>query len=59
MPSTQIVGRYDVQSSSGMPLRDYIAIHATNEDIEPFLYRYSRAEARYKFANSMLKVRKK
>lgn len=49
--------------SGGMDLRDYFAIHATDYDI----YKYqidennmpirSRAEARYMFADAMMKAR--
>jgi hypothetical protein len=43
----------------GIPLRDYFAAHATNEDIKPFLPRHStmqsaRAKARYEFADTMI-----
>lgn len=54
----------------GMPLRDWLATHATEEDIEhhqsPWDYSSSsqskpartREEARYKFADAMIRTRK-
>ncbi len=69
-PSTEpiygdnIVG---VKQSTGMDLRDYFAAQATEQDIQPFLWKsvgsYSavqcctREEARYKYADAMMKAR--
>lgn len=47
-------------TGDGMTLRDSFAVHASEEDIR--FYRFSgkgcsREEARYKYADAMLKVR--
>ncbi len=51
----------------GMSLRDYLAAHATDRDVEPFqswydgdglLHHRTRPEARYCYANAMLAARK-
>lgn len=43
---------------AGMTLRDYFAIHATAQDIQRFLHAgLTRAQARYAFADAMLKAR--
>lgn len=55
-------------SSAGMTLRDYFAIHATNQDIEGYRdadlaedgvieYRRTTAQARYAFADAMIEAR--
>lgn len=44
----------------GMTLRDYIAIHATDKDIEHYIdsgMARNRRNARYMFADSMLRAR--
>ena len=54
---------------TGMSLRDYLAIHASDKDVDKysqpgteqvkgFVTVLSRAEARYRFADAMLKARK-
>ena len=59
------VDKYDAETSGGMSLRDYIAIHASDKDIAPYIdndgygSQYTRAGARYKFADVMLGKRGK
>lgn len=59
----------DYFSSFGMSLRDYFAIHASEKDIEDF-YKFppdfngrvssrTRSQARYAFADEMLRERSK
>ena len=44
--------------SSGMSIRDYFAAHATELDLQPHLLNgYSRAQSRYRFADSMLQAK--
>lgn len=56
-------------SDRGMTLRDYFAIHASNDEVTAY-FRYNRrdghhpisselAEARYAFADAMLRAREK
>jgi hypothetical protein len=54
-------------SNAGMTLRDWFATHANEADIEryrefsvgpEFYYKYSREQARYRFADAMLEARK-
>lgn len=48
--------------TEGISLRDYFAIHATDADIKKYLggnTRRSREEARYAFADAMLKQRER
>ena len=47
-------------TETGMSLRDYFAIHASEKDIEAIRFGFSdmsRSEARYIYADEMLKVR--
>ena len=45
-------------SSSGMTLRDYFAIHASDKDLQKWLdLGVSRADARFRHADAMLKAR--
>lgn len=57
-----------IEPSVGMMLRDYFAIHATNQDIEGYRdadladdgvveYRRTTAQARYAFADAMIAAR--
>ena len=60
----------DDSMAHGMSLRDYFAIHASQDDIQNFIYteewdsnighfvRRDRQAARYAFADEMLKARK-
>lgn len=55
----------DMMTVPTILLRDYIAVHATQDDIEPYLNYYAEGcsftrtipEARYKYADAMLDVR--
>ena len=63
--------RSNKDMKEGMTLRDYFAIHASDDDITNFLYteewdsnsgnyiRRDRESARYAFADAMLKSREK
>jgi hypothetical protein len=42
---------------TGMSLRDYFAAHATEEDIEQYTWRHTREDAKYMYADNMLKAR--
>ncbi len=45
--------------AQGLILRDYIAIHATDVDVMPYIREgLSREAARYKYADAMLAKRK-
>ena len=41
------------EKQSGMTLRDYFAVHATDADIAPYLLDYDNLEYRPAFTNSM------
>lgn len=57
----QILGeRYEPMSTEGMSLRDYFAIHASEEDIKAVMFGFSdmsRSKARYIFADAMIAER--
>lgn len=45
-------------SIDGMSLRDYIAVHATDKDVDEYAP-WPRTKARYRFADDMIKERSK
>lgn len=44
-------------AQTGMSLRDYIAIHATTDDIEMYVDNLTREQAKYYYADRMLEAR--
>ena len=56
----QMLGeRYEPMSTEGMSLRDYFAIHASEEDILVQANAKTRVQARYMHADAMLAEREK